>query len=108
MAQQQLFKEFIVLFKSWPIDLTKSGRCLGEHIRKEFSKDFRHGEFSQNIDVNHWKKVLNDLKPLANNEILNKYPRNKIVGALGLGRDQCKLVVSNQAMKIFNETNEDK
>ncbi len=105
---QQLFKEFIVLFKLWPVDMTKMGRCLGENLRKEFNKSFRHGEFSQmkQEDLAHWSKVLKDLKPIANNDIAMKYPRKNTIASLGLGRDQCKIIVSNQSLDSFNEEKE--
>lgn len=99
---QQLFKEFIVLFKSWPIDATKSSRCVGEYLRKIFNQDFKQGELST-IDTQYWTKTLNDLKPIANNEYFVKYPRQRAVGALGLGKEQCKLAVSNTALKFFDD-----
>ena len=99
MTSQQLFKEFIFLFKTWPVDATKTRRCLGEYLRKEFNKSFKQGDLSDNIDVKYWSKVLSDLKPIANNEYFAKYPRQKAVGALGLGREQCKILVSNDFMQ---------
>ncbi|CAF0766967.1 unnamed protein product [Brachionus calyciflorus] len=98
---QKLFREFIALFKSWPVDATKSGRCLGEHLRKNFGQAFRKGELSENIDVAHWTKVLNDLKPIANNEYASKYPRFLSTASLALSKDQCKITISNQAMKYM-------
>jgi hypothetical protein len=99
---QQLFKEFVVLFKSWPVDATKSGRCVAEYLRKQFNNSFKQGELSQ-VDTAYWTKVLSDLKPIANNEYFAKYPRQRAVGSLGLGKEQCKLALSNMALKLFNE-----
>ncbi len=101
---QQLFKEFISLFRNWPVDATKSGRCLAEYIRKKFNQDFKQGELSR-VDTNYWSKVLKDLQPIANNEFFEKYPRQRAVGALGLGREQCKLAVSNTALKFYQDNN---
>lgn len=98
---QQVFREFIVLFKSWPTDATKSGRCLGEHLRKHFNQHFRKGELSENIDVPYWNRVLADLKPIANNEYAAKYPRIRDTASLAIGKDQCKITLSNQAMKYM-------
>ncbi|RNA31285.1 ubiquinol-cytochrome-c reductase complex assembly factor 2 [Brachionus plicatilis] len=101
---QKLFREFIVLFKDWPVDATKRGRCLGEHLRKNFTQSFKKGEFSDDIDVAHWTKVLKDLKPIANNEYVSKYPRFLSTASLGLSKDQCKITLSNQAKKyMYNE-----
>jgi len=108
MSSQQLFKEFIHLFKNWHIDATKSGRCLAEYLRKEFNTDFKQGELST-VNTDYWNKVLSDLKPIANNEYFSKYPRQRAVGSLGLGREQCKIAISNSALKFLddNENNKD-
>jgi len=100
---QQLFREFIVLFKHWPIDATKAGSCLGEQLRKHFSQHFKKGELSENINVKHWTKIYHDLNRILNNEYKLKYPRAKAIGSLGLGKEQCKLVLSNQAKKFFEK-----
>ena len=100
---QQLFREFVVLFKSWPVDSTKGGRCLAEYIRKRFNKEFNKGELSEGVDVAYWQKALAELKPVANNEFAAKYPRSRATGALGLGREQCKLALSNEALKFLGD-----
>lgn len=96
-----LFKEFVSLFKSWPVETTKQGRCLGEYIRKVFGESFKRGELSDNIDAKYWNKVLTDLKPIVDNEYARKYPRTNIFGALLLSKDQCKLTLSNQSIRIL-------
>jgi hypothetical protein len=103
MTSQILFKEFVNLFKSWPVDASKSGRCLGEYLRKEFTRTFREGELSENVNVTLWKKRLDDLLPIANNEYAKKYKRQKEIGSLGLGREQCRLVMSNDGLKFMSE-----
>jgi len=79
----KLFREFVNLFKVWPIDTGKGSRCLGTYIRKHFSQHFQRGELSENVDVKYWTKTLNDLKLISNDEFLKKYPRKKTTGALG-------------------------
>ena len=107
MSSQVLFREFVSLFKNWHIDATKSGRCLAEYIRKEFNSEFKQGELST-VNAVYWAKVLADLKPIANNEYFSKYPRQRAVGSLGLGREQCKLAISNIALKFLNENQDEK
>ena len=102
MSSQLVFKEFINLFENWHLDATKSGRCLAEYLRSEFNKDFKQGELST-VDTAYWNKVLSDLKPIANNEYFTKYPRQRAVGSLGLGREQCKLAISNNALKFLED-----
>ena len=102
MSSQFLFKEFIVLFRSWPIDSTKSGRCVAEYLRKIFNQSFKQGELST-VDTKYWNKILRDLRPIADNEYAVKYPRQRAVGSLGLGKEQCKLAVSNAAFKFYDD-----
>lgn len=105
MSQQAsvLFREFITLFKSWPVDKLKAGRCLSEHTRKKFEAAFNNGELTQQVDTQRWNNHLNDLKPLVNNEIARKYQRSKELGSLGLDRDVCKVIMSNEMMKEINK-----
>lgn len=102
---QRLFREYIALFKDWPIDATKTGRCLGEHLRGKFNQDFSRGELSENVDEARWNKMLKDLRPIANNEYATKYARMRSTAALNLSKEQCKLTMSNQAIKFMNDNN---
>ena len=106
-SSQHLFKEFISLFKNWHMDATKSGRCLAEYLRKEFNQDFKQGELSK-VNTAYWNQVLIDLKPIANNDYFSKYPRQRAVGSLGLGREQCKLAISNNALKFLDDNKNNK
>jgi hypothetical protein len=99
----KLYSDFLYLFKRFPIDATKKGYDLGEFIRKKFSKSFTHGEFTQNVDIAYWTKTYKELESLVNNEYASKYPREKATGALNLGREHCKLAVSNQAKKLMGD-----
>lgn len=100
---QRLFREFISLFKDWPVDATKTGRCLGEHLRKRFSEAFNKGELSENINESQWQRYLNELRPIASNLYAAKYTRIRSTAALNISKDQCKLTMSNQAIKFINE-----
>lgn len=107
MSSEELFKRFVMLLKMWPVDATKQGRCLGEYVRKLFNGSFKNAGLSEtNMDVKYWSKVYADLKPIANNEYAMKYPREKATGALGLGKEQCKLIMSNTAMKYMAKEDE--
>ena len=102
-SSQQLFREAVKLLKIWPVDTLKTGRCLGEMIRRQISQDFKKGELTETVNTAHWNKVLADLRPLANNEFLKKYPRTKQVGATGISVEACRLVVSNEGIKEANK-----
>lgn len=98
---QKIYKDFISLFKRWPIDATKKGRDLGEHIRVRFMNAFAKGELSENVDVAYWTQAHKDLSRIVNNEFAEKYPRSKATGALGIGREHCRVVLSNSAQQYM-------
>ena len=79
----KLFREFITLFKMWPIDVSKGNRCLGAYIRKNFTRTFNKGELSESVNVKEWTKKLSDLNRISDDEYLKKYPRKK--GSLAVG-----------------------
>ena len=101
MAKQQLYRDFLNLFKRWPIDATKKNRDLSEMVRKKFSLAFQQGESSENVDLKYWSQVYNDLKPVINNEFSDKYPRANSTAASGLSKEQCKIALSNRAMEYL-------
>jgi hypothetical protein len=101
MSKQQLYREFLNLFKRWPIDATKKNRDLSELVRKKFSQAFQKGESSENVDLNYWSKVYNDLKPVINNEFSAKYPQTGSTAASGLSREQCRVALSNSSMEYL-------
>ena len=86
---EKVFREFVALFKMWPVDATKGERCLGNYIRKYYNQHFKKGELSENIDVNHWNKVLTDLKAISDDVYLKKYPRLRATGSLGKAYKAC-------------------
>jgi hypothetical protein len=86
----KLFREFVSLFKEWPIDTGKGSRCLGVYIRKHFSQHFQRGELSENVNVQEWSKTLHDLKQISNDVYLKRYPRERKTGALGKGEKKSK------------------
>jgi hypothetical protein len=103
MNQQQLYRNFFELFKRWPIDLTKKGRDLSEHVRKKFQIAFNQGEITPNVDLKYWSKAYSNIEILLNNDIFDKYPRKKATGALGIGKEHCRVVLSNSASKFLQE-----
>ena len=102
---QTLFREFIEVFKLWPVDATKINHCLGAHLRKLFNQQFKHGELTDHnqIDMVRLKKMLEGLKPIANNEYRRRYPRINSFACLGLNRDQCRIVLSEKSIEIYKK-----
>jgi nucleoid factor 1 len=106
MAQRtasQLYFDLIRLFKQWPIDKSKTGRDLGESLRKQFSQAFALGENSQ-VDTNQWNRFYDQMKLIISNDIKNRYQRERNWTASGLSREQLRFILSNKSLeanKIF-------
>ena len=79
----KLLREFLNLFKMWPIDISKGNRCLGAYIRKNFTQTYNKEKLSENVNVKEWNKKMADLNAISENEYLKKYPRKK--GSLARG-----------------------
>ncbi|CAF0811521.1 unnamed protein product [Didymodactylos carnosus] len=102
MAQKnvsQLYFDLIRLFKQWPIDKSKTGRDLGEALRKQFSDSFSSGENSS-VDVAYWTKFYSDMKYLISNEIRDTYPRDRDWTASGMSAEQIRWILSNKSLEM--------
>ncbi|XP_046402338.1 ubiquinol-cytochrome-c reductase complex assembly factor 2 isoform X2 [Ischnura elegans] len=82
------YKIFLRLLESWPVDTTKKGRDLGQHIRKKITEAFPMGEAST-VNVEECEKVYLSLKKICENHYVNKYPRRYSSSASGLTHEQC-------------------
>ena len=105
MAQRtvsQLYFDLIRLFKQWPIDKSKTGRDLGEHLRQQFSQAFILGENSQ-VDSNEWNHFYDNMKLLISNDIKNHYRRERNWTASGLSREQLRFLLSNRSLQANKE-----
>lgn len=101
MAQRtasQLYFDLIRLFKQWPIDKSKTGRDLGEHLRQRFSQAFALGENSQ-VKGDEWNRFYDDMKYLISNDIKNRYKRDRNWTASSLSREQLRFLLSNKSLQ---------
>ena len=93
--------------------------CTYHNLKNELTISYvmKHNKLIMIYDVKSCKQIkkINSLHneditciryfqdKIANNEYFVKYPRQRAVGALGLGKEQCKLAVSNTALKFFDD-----
>ena len=98
----QLYFDLIRLFKNWPIDKSKTGRDLGEHLRLQFSRAFSLGENSQ-VDVAEWTRFYDNMKIITSNKIKDQYPRERNWTASGLSREQLRFLLSNKSLQANKE-----
>jgi hypothetical protein len=98
MSSARLYRRYLKLCETWGVDSSKSGRDLGEHIRKEVGKAFAKGELSQIPNLEECEKKLESLERIAN----NKYYRPsdaELPTASGATRQECHAIVSNDGLK---------
>lgn len=100
-----LYKNYLKLLKQWPLDPSKAGRDLGEHIRKEVGAAFSSGD-SFRGDTTKCMKKYESLKRLADNHYCNKYKRSIQSSASGLTVEHCTSVLSKESLEILNKQNE--
>lgn len=96
-----LYKRWLKLFEVWPIDATKTGRDLGEHIRKKVLGAYKHGETTTIENLAECEKDFASLQRLSRNIYANKYP-TKLTGASYLTVEECRDVVSSSNLKRMN------
>ena len=100
----KLFREFISVFKMWPVDTGKGSRCLGAYIRRHFNQSFQKGELSENVDIKLWSKALADLKLISNDEYFKRYPRKNpslATGSLGMLKTKSLRIVNVYITHFF-------
>uniref|UniRef100_T1JKJ4 Mitochondrial nucleoid factor 1 n=1 Tax=Strigamia maritima TaxID=126957 RepID=T1JKJ4_STRMM len=94
----QTYKKFLRLLDKWPIDPTKTGRDLGEHIRVKIAQGFRQGETSV-VNERECEKTYASLSRIASNYYGDKYKRRFESSASGLSADDCRRIISNDGLK---------
>ncbi|KAI9561844.1 hypothetical protein GHT06_012806 [Daphnia sinensis] len=88
-----VFRKVTLLLSKWPLDLSKKGRDIGEHIRQKVATSFPQGETSK-VDVQEWTNFVEHLGNIANNKSLTNHPRVLKSSATGLSVEECKEIVS--------------
>nr|CAH0098163.1 unnamed protein product [Daphnia galeata] len=93
-----VFRNVTLLLSKWPLDASKKGRDIGEHIRQKVANSFTHGEASK-VDIPQWSKFIEHLGNIANNKSLIKHPRTLKSTATGLSVEDCKQIVSTDFLR---------
>lgn len=92
------YRGFLRLFEKWPVDASKSGRDLGEYVRRCVADAFRHGEQSA-VDEQACRAQLESLARIANNHYHNEARRSGTGTASGLSVDQCHQLMTNEFLQ---------
>ncbi|XP_050460932.1 ubiquinol-cytochrome-c reductase complex assembly factor 2 [Cataglyphis hispanica] len=96
------YKSFMRLLESWPLDKTKVGSDLGQHIRDQLKIAFAKGDASQQ-NVEQCNRYYSSLKRISSNHYGQFYKRSLLSTASGLSREQCTLALTPEMLDYLKE-----
>ncbi|XP_076750334.1 ubiquinol-cytochrome c reductase complex assembly factor 2-like [Xylocopa sonorina] len=96
------YRNYMKLLESWPLDNSKPGRDLAQHIRDQLKLAFAKGEASE-VNREECDRYYKSLKRICSNHYGQMYKRTFSNSATGLTREQCNLMLSPEALKIIEE-----
>lgn len=99
-----LYRGFVRVLESWPVDKTRTGRDIGEKLRKQLAGWFPHGENSS-VDLRHFQQQLDSLKRISSNHHLTKNVRNGNRTASGFTLNECRHMMTNETLQMLEEMN---
>lgn len=97
------YRNYMKLLESWPLDKSKAGSDLGQHIRDQVKIAFSKGEGSNQIDPILCDQYYNSLKRIASNHYGKIYTRVFSNTASGLSREHCNVILSPEMQEYFAE-----
>lgn len=90
------------LLESWPLDNSKPGRDLAQHIRDQLKLAFAKGEASE-VNREQCDRYYMSLKRISSNHYGQIYNRTLSSTATGLTKDQCNLLLTPEALDYYSE-----
>ncbi|KAH6925175.1 hypothetical protein HPB50_001416 [Hyalomma asiaticum] len=93
MAGANLYREYMKICSIWHADPVRSGKCLGELIRRRVAEEFRQSDQTVVQDPDECARRLDSLRALASDRYAKQYPRVSVSSALGLTRAECAKVI---------------
>ncbi|XP_023210762.1 ubiquinol-cytochrome-c reductase complex assembly factor 2-like [Centruroides sculpturatus] len=97
------YSKYMRLCKEWRIDDTKTGRDLGQFIKKEVLQFFRQGEGTKIKDEKECERYYQSLHRIMRNEYGQKYKLNRLYSATGLTHNECKQILSTEYLTEFKD-----
>lgn len=89
------------LLESWPLDNSKPGRVLAQHIRDQLKLAFAKGEASE-VNRMQCDRYYMSLKRISSNHYGQMYSRTLSSTATGLTKDQCNLLLTPEAQDYYS------
>ncbi|XP_054011242.1 ubiquinol-cytochrome-c reductase complex assembly factor 2 [Hylaeus anthracinus] len=99
------YRNYMKLLEAWPLDRSKPGRDLSQHIRDQVKIAFAKGETSSQLNREVCDRYYMSLKRITSNHYGQMYVRSRIDSASGLSREQCNLALAPELQEYFKEDN---
>lgn len=99
------YRNFLKLLEQWPLDPTKTGRDLGQHIREQVKITFKAGDVYSG-DETECNRIHASLKRLADNQYGRLYPRKSNSCASGLSADECHSLLTTEFLEELKKSDE--
>ncbi|XP_078034581.1 ubiquinol-cytochrome c reductase complex assembly factor 2-like [Augochlora pura] len=88
------YRNYMKLLESWPLDKSKTGSDLGQHIRDQIKVAFAKGEATNQVDREVCDRYYVSLKKISSNQYGQMYARVRNDTASGLTKEQCNMALS--------------
>nr|KAF7425683.1 hypothetical protein H0235_008121 [Vespula pensylvanica] len=99
------YRNFMKLLESWPLDKSKPGRDLSQHIRDQVKLTFSKGDITTPVDQEQCDRYYGSLKRITSNHYGQIYKRNLTSTASGLTAEQCNIALSPEMKEYLEEEN---
>jgi len=91
------------LLESWPLDKSKAGSDLGQHIRDQLKIAFAKGEATNQPNLEQCNRYYSSLNRISSNYYGQLYKRSLLSTASGLNREQCNLALTPEMLEYMKE-----
>ncbi|XP_055684421.1 ubiquinol-cytochrome-c reductase complex assembly factor 2 [Lutzomyia longipalpis] len=95
------YRRFLKILEKWPVDKSKPGRDLGEHLREDL-KNLLVREQEPGFKADKFSRELDALSRISSNAYAKDFARNSKITATGLTGEQCNQVLSSDFLEYMN------
>lgn len=88
-----LYRDYMKICEVWRADPFRSGKCLGELIRRRVAEEFRQSDQTVVEDPDECARKLRSLQALSSDRYAKQYPRVVASSATGLTRAECSRII---------------
>ncbi|XP_021944989.1 ubiquinol-cytochrome-c reductase complex assembly factor 2-like [Folsomia candida] len=95
-----LYRSFLRVLEKWPVEPTKKGRDLGQHIRLCVAEAFRGSDPHESSKC---QEIQESLNRIASNKYNDAFYVSGAVSSSGLSQSECQQILSNEFLKLLAE-----